>query len=63
MSIVSNCLVIPFFNVSYLYNIEKFNYVLQEPHLENWLKFHLENAILRWVSKEGNKIAHKLYSK
>jgi len=50
-------------NVSYLYNIEKFNYVLQEPHLENWLKFHLENAILRWVSKEGNKTAHKLYSK
>ena len=49
-------------NVSYIYNIETFNYILQEPHYEKWSSFHLEKAILRWVSKEGNKTAHKLYS-
>lgn len=34
------------------------NYVLKQPYLERWKQFHLENAQLRWVSKEGNKIAH-----
>jgi hypothetical protein len=42
------------------YNREKLNYILQEPYLQSWLNYHLDNAKLRWVSKEGNKIAHKI---
>jgi hypothetical protein len=48
--------------VCYVYVLEKFEYILQEPFLANWCNFHLKNSILRWVSKEGNKFAHKLYS-
>lgn len=48
---------------TYIYDLDKFNYVLQEPYLQSWVDFHLEKAILRWVSKDGNKIAHKLYTK
>lgn len=50
-------------NISYIYNLDKFNYILQEPYYSSWFNFHLEKSILRWVSKEGNKIAHKLYVK
>lgn len=49
-------------NISYPYDLDKFDYILQEPHLTSWFNFHLENSTLRWVSKEGNKYAHKLYS-
>lgn len=48
-------------HVSYVYNLDKMNYILQEPHLTNWAEYHLEKAILRWISKEGNAFAHKLY--
>lgn len=48
-------------NVTYSYVLDKFDYILQEPHYTCWIRFHLEKAILRWVSKEGNKFAHKLY--
>lgn len=48
-------------NISYIYALDKFEYILQEPHYTSWFNFHLEKAILRWVSKEGNKFAHKLY--
>jgi len=48
-------------NISYIYVLDKFDYILQEPYYTNWVNFHLEKAILRWVSKEGNKFAHKLY--
>jgi hypothetical protein len=48
-------------NISYVYVLDKFEYILQEPHYTSWFNFHLEKSILRWVSKEGNKIAHKLY--
>jgi len=50
-------------NISYIYNVDKFDYILQEPYYTRWFNFHLEKSILRWVSKEGNKIAHKLYVK
>lgn len=50
-------------NISYIYNLDKFDYILQEPYYSSWFNFHLEKSILRWVSKEGNKIAHKLYVK
>ena len=50
-------------NISYIYSLDKFDYILQEPHYISWFNFHLEKSILRWVSKEGNKIAHKLYVK
>ena len=48
-------------NVKYKYNINNFNYDLQEPYHSLWYNFHLENAKLRWVSKEGNQVAHKFY--
>jgi hypothetical protein len=48
-------------NISYIYILDQFDYVLQEPHYTSWFNFHLEKSILRWVSKEGNKFAHKLY--
>jgi len=48
-------------NVSYIYVLDKFEYILQEPHYTSWFNFHLEKAKLRWVSKEGNKFAHTLY--
>ena len=49
-------------NISYAYDLNNFEYILQEPYYTSWYKFHFENAILRWVSKEGNKYAHHLYS-
>ena len=49
-------------NISYPYVLDKFDYILQEPHFTSWFNFHLEESTLRWVSKEGNKSAHKLYS-
>ena len=48
-------------NMSYIYVLDKFDYILQEPHYTSWVNFHLEKSILRWVSKEGNQFAHKLY--
>ena len=48
-------------NISYTYVLDNFDYILQEPHYTSWFNFHLEKSILRWVSKEGNRFAHKLY--
>ena len=48
-------------NISKIYHVDKSEYILQEPHYTLWCKFHLENSVLRWVSKEGNKYAHTLY--
>ncbi len=48
-------------NVKYSYDLNEMNYILQEPYLQEWREYHLLNAKLRWVSKNGNKIAHKLY--
>jgi len=50
-------------NSSYIYVLDKFEYILQEPHYTTWSEYHFEKAILRWVSKEGNRFAHKLYLK
>lgn len=46
---------------SYIYVLDKFEYILQEPHYTSWTDFHLEKSILRWVSKQGNRFAHTLY--
>lgn len=48
-------------DISYNYVLDKFDYILQEPYYTSWFNFHLEKSILRWVSKEGNRFAHKLY--
>jgi len=48
-------------NISYIYVLDKFEYILQEPHYTSWFNFHLEKSILRYVSKEGNRFAHTLY--
>ena len=47
----------------YIYDASQVDYVLQEPFYSNWGKYHNDEAILRWVSKNGNKYAHKLYKK
>ena len=47
--------------ISYIYILDKFDYILQEPYYTSWINFHLQKSILRWVSKEGNRFAHKLY--
>ena len=49
-------------NIKYPYDNEKSEYILQGWHYNLWYNFHLEKAKLRWVSKEGNKYAHTLYS-
>lgn len=48
-------------NISYSYVLDKFDYILQEPYYTSWVQYHLNNAILRWVSKEGNRYAHTLF--
>lgn len=49
-------------NISYHYVLDKFEYILQEPQYTSWSNFHEKESKLRWVSKEGNKYAHKLYT-
>jgi hypothetical protein len=34
-------------------------YLLEEPYHTSWVTFHHEKAELRWLSKEGNKKAHR----
>jgi hypothetical protein len=45
----------------YSYSLDARNYVLNELFNKSWCDYHLKHAVLRWVSKEGNKYAHKLY--
>ena len=45
-------------NASYEYCLNKKNYILKEPFLFSWSDYHHKKASLRWLSKEGNKIAH-----
>lgn len=47
-------------DVKFYYDLNATNYVLYEPFNSSWYNYHQENATLRWLSKEGNKIAHKL---
>jgi hypothetical protein len=35
-------------------------YTLDEPYLASWYQYHQDHAILRWLSYEGNKIAHRV---
>jgi len=44
--------------ITYYYSIKNKNYIIEEPHRSKWIKFHQKHAKLRYVSKEGNKIAH-----
>lgn len=43
--------------IPYKYNREISDYILEEPYLKSWREFHLRNAKLRWLSKEGNMIS------
>lgn len=45
-------------DITYYYSIKEKNYIIEEPHRTQWIKFHRKNAKLRYLSKEGNKIAH-----
>lgn len=60
--------VIPFYkladewlanNKNVSYTNTKDGYILNEPYLTSWYNFHLEKAVLRYLSKEGNKTAHR----
>ena len=46
---------------SYEFKKSEGSYVLNDPYLESWREFHKSKAKLRWLSREGNKIAHKLF--
>lgn len=49
-------------NIKYHYDLNKKDYILEEPWHNSWCKFHKINAKLRWLSKEGNRYAHRLYN-
>lgn len=38
--------------------VENHDYVLDQPYLESWTKFHKQHAELRWLSYKGNRVAH-----
>jgi hypothetical protein len=44
--------------ITYFYSVKNKNYIIEQPHRTQWIKFHQKNAKLRYVSKKGNKIAH-----
>lgn len=46
-------------NINNIIYSTKDNYVLKEPYLKSWYEYHLKHAELRYLSKSGNKIAHK----
>ena len=48
-------------NVKYNYDLDKKDYIIMEPWLTSWYNFHQTNAKLRWLSKKGNRYAHRLY--
>ena len=50
-------------NAAFAYDLDRMNYILQEPYHQTWTQFHTDKAVLRWVSKEGNHYAHTLYMK
>jgi len=41
------------------YDFNQNNYFIDSPFQEDWYNFHQDNAKLRWISKDGNKYAHK----
>jgi hypothetical protein len=43
------------------YDLSKFNYVLDKPYYDDWYNFHLCKAKLRYLSPEGNRVAHLYY--
>lgn len=50
-------------NVSVKYDINKFNYIIEDINLSNsWKNYHLVNSELRWLSRDGNKVAHLFYT-
>jgi hypothetical protein len=50
-------------NIEVEYDVENFNYVIKDRKLaEKWKTYHKKIAVLRWLSKDGNKIAHKFYN-
>ena len=48
-------------NVKYNYDLDKKDYIIIEPWRTSWYNFHRNNAKLRWLSKKGNRYAHRLY--
>lgn len=40
------------------YNTNAFVYMLSSPYLESWREYHQSTAILRYLSKKGNRVAH-----
>ena len=46
-----------------VYDTSKFNYVIENKEMaDSWKEYHRDKAVLRWLSKDGNKIAHHFYN-
>ena len=48
-------------DVKYNYDLDIKDYIIMEPWITSWYNFHKINAKLRWLSKKGNRYAHRLY--
>jgi hypothetical protein len=36
------------------------SYIIDEPYCSSWYNYHKDHATLRWLSYEGNRIAHRM---
>lgn len=48
-------------NAKFFYSKDKKQYILEAEYFKDWNDYHFNNCVLRWTSKEGNKIAHLNY--
>ena len=50
-------------NIEVEYDVENFNYIIKDSILsKSWKEYHQKRAVLRWLSKNGNKISYKFYT-
>ena len=46
-----------------VYDSSKFNYVIEDKQMaDSWKSYHKDKAILRWLSKDGNRVSYKFYN-
>ena len=50
-------------NPNVVYDTNKFNYVIEDKEMaDSWKSYHKDKAILRWLSKDGNRVSYKFYN-
>jgi len=50
-------------NIEVEYDVENFNYTIKDSILsKSWKEYHQKRAVLRWLSKNGNKVSYKFYT-